>query len=45
MDQILNSPPANMFKMALPVIAVILFLKFLFSLIPVPGVSSVVAAI
>lgn len=45
MDQILNSPPVNMFKMAVPVIAVILFLKFLFSLVPVPGVSRVVAAI
>ena len=44
-DKILNSPVADWVKMSIPVIAMILFLKFLFSLVSVPGVSRVVAAI
>lgn len=45
MDKIVNSPVGDWFKMSIPVIAMILFLKFLFSLVKVPGLSNVVGAI
>lgn len=45
MDKITNSPIADWVRMSIPVIAMILVLKFLLSLVPVPGLSRLAAAI
>jgi len=44
-DKIANSPVGDWVRMSIPVIAMILLLKFLFSLVPVPIFSRLAAAI
>jgi hypothetical protein len=45
MSGLLNSPIADWVRMAIPVIVMILVLKVLFSLVKIPGLSNLVAAI
>lgn len=45
MDKVANSPVGDWVRMSIPVIAMILLLKFLFSLVPVPIFSRLAAAI
>lgn len=45
MGKLANSPVGDWVRMAIPVIAMILVLKFLLTLVPIPGLSQLAAAI